>query len=168
MKKIIMLALILMIALGTNKVMASEIIDDTVIPEMNLETLIQTVQARGAKVDIIKKNNKEITKLKEELKEEIVNAVNKVNNLKIDIAINEEIVITDDGIEELKELLNFLQNSKKTLEEDVEKISSEIDAILDLLSTKSMQQLDQYDLIIEKQNEVIIEMKSIMQNVVKI
>lgn len=167
MKKLIMLA-ITIVALFTTNVMAAEVTDETTIPEMKLEILIQTVQARGAKVDIIKKNNKEITRLKEELKEEIVKAANKVNNLKIEIASNNTIVVTDETIEELKVLLNFLQSSKKTLEEDVEKISLEIDSILDLISTKSMQQLDQYDLIIEKQNEVIIEMKNIMQNVSKI
>ena len=148
--------------------MASETTGDTTIPEMKWEELIQTLQARSAKVDIIKKNNKEITDLKEELKEEIVKAANKVNSLKIDIVTNDAVVITDEAIEELKVLLTFLQNSKKTLEEDVEKISSEIEQILDLISTKSMQQLDQYDLIIEKQNEVIIEMKNILQNVSKI
>ena len=148
--------------------MASETTGDTTIPEMKWKELIQTLQARSAKVDIIKKNNKEITDLKEELKKEIVKAANKVNSLKIDIVTNDAVVITDEAIEELKVLLTFLQNSKKTLEEDVEKISSEIEQILDLISTKSMQQLDQYDLIIEKQNEVIIEMKNILQNVSKI
>ena len=48
-----------------------------------------------------------------------------------------------------------------------EKISSEIESILDLISTKSMQ-LDQYDLIIERQNGVIVEMKNILQTVSKI
>lgn len=167
MKRIILLTIII-IALFNTGVMASETTGDTTIPEMKWEKLIQTLQARSAKVDIIKKNNKEITDLKEELKEEIVKAANKVNSLKIDIVTNDAVVITDEAIEELKVLLTFLQNSKKTLEEDVEKISSEIEQILDLISTKSMQQLDQYDLIIEKQNEVIIEMKNILQNVSKI
>lgn len=167
MKRIILLTIII-IALFNTCVMASETTGDTTIPEMKWEELIQTLQARSAKVDIIKKNNKEITDLKEELKEEIVKAANKVNSLKIDIVTNDAVVITDEAIEELKVLLTFLQNSKKTLEEDVEKISSEIEQILDLISTKSMQQLDQYDLIIEKQNEVIIEMKNILQNVSKI
>lgn len=167
MKKIILLT-IMIIALFNTVALASETVNDTTIPEMKWEELIQTLQARSAKVDIIKKNNKEITELKEELKNEIVKAANKVNSLKIDIVTNDAVVITDEAIEELKVLLTFLQNSKKTLEEDVEKISSEIEQILDLISTKSMQQLDQYDLIIEKQNEVIIEMKNILQNVSKI
>jgi hypothetical protein len=167
MKKFILLTMI-MIALFTTNVNATEPISDTTeIPEMNMDELIQMVQARQAKVDIIKKNNKEITLLKEELKKEIVKAANKVNNLKIEVS-NDSVVITEESLEELKELLTFLQNSKKTLEEDVENISSEIEKILDLISTKSMQQLLQYDLIIEKQNEVIVEMKSIMQKVSKI
>lgn len=166
MKKIILFTIII-IALFTANVRASETNNDTTnIPEMSLEHLIQTMQARQAKVDIIKKNNKEITALKEELKNEIVKAAEKVNSLKIEVS-NDSVVITEETLEELKELLTFLQASKKTLEEDVEKISSEIDKILDLISTKSMQ-LDQYDLIIEKQNGVIVEMKSIMQTVSKI
>ena len=143
MKKLFVLTLI-MLALFTTTVAATEVNDSTKIPEMNMEELIQTMQARQAKVDIIKKNN-----------------------LKIEIS-KDNVVISDEAIEELKELLTFLQESKKTLEEDVEKISKEIEGILDLISTKSMQQLDQYDLIIEKQNEVIVRMKAIMETVSKI
>ncbi len=166
MKKIILLTMIMIALFGTN-VKASEVVNDTTqIPEITLETLIQTMKAKQAKVDIIKKNNKEITKLKEKLKEQIVETANKVNNLKLDVS-NESIIITNETLEELKGLLTFLQNSKKTLEEDVENISSEIDRILDLISTKGMQ-LVQYDLLIEKQNSVIVEMKNILQTVSKI
>ena len=165
MKKIIFLTLIL-ITLFSTTVAAAEVTDSTQIPEMTIEELLQTMKARQAKVDIIKKNNVEITNLKNNLKNEIVEAANKVNNLKIEIS-KDNVVITDETIEELKELLTFLQESKKTLEEDVEKISEEIENILDLIEAKVMQ-LDQYDLIIEKQNEVIVEMKSIMQTVSKI
>ena len=125
------------------------------------------MKSRQAKVDIIKKNNNEITKLKDDLKEKIVYAANKVNELKIEVQ-KDNVIITDETLEELKELLTFLQESKRTLEEDAEKISAEIESILDLLSTKSMQQLDKYDLIIERQNEVIVEMKTIMQTISKI
>jgi hypothetical protein len=136
-------------------------------PEMTFEDLLQTMKSRQAKVDIIKKNNNEITKLKDDLKEKIVYAANKVNELKIEVQ-KDNVIITDETLEELKELLTFLQESKRTLEEDAEKISAEIESILDLLSTKSMQQLDKYDLIIERQNEVIVEMKTIMQTISKI
>ena len=60
MKRIILLTIII-IALFNTGVMASETTGDTTIPEMKWEELIQTLQARSAKVDIIKKNNKEIT-----------------------------------------------------------------------------------------------------------
>lgn len=165
MRKLIFLTLI-MLALFTTNVSASETMDSTEIPEMTIEELLQTMKARQAKVDIIKKNNKEITNLKSDLKSKIVEAANKVNNLKIEIS-KDTVVITDEMIEELKELLTFLQESKKTLEEDVEKISKEIENILDLIETKGMS-LGQYDLIIEKQNEVIVEMKSILETVSKI
>lgn len=165
MRKIIILTLI-MIALFTSTVAANEITDTTEIPEMTLEILIQNMKARQAKVDIIKKNNIEITNLKTDLKAKIVDAANKVNSLKIEV-LKDTVVITEETLEELKELLTFLQEAKKTLEEDVEKISKEIESILDLIEAKGMQ-LDQYDLIIEKQNEVIVEMKSIMETVSKI
>ena len=165
MRKLIFLTLI-MLALFTTNVSASETMDSTEIPEMTIEELLQTMKARQAKVDIIKKNNKEITNLKSDLKSKIVEAANKVNNLKIEIS-KDTVVITDEMIEELRELLTFLQESKKTLEEDVEKISKEIENILDLIETKGMS-LGQYDLIIEKQNEVIVEMKSILETVSKI
>ena len=165
MKKIVFFMLIV-IALLTTNVEAAELNDSTEIPEMSLEELIQSMQARQAKVDIIKKNNVEITTLKEELKTKIVDAANKINDLKIEVT-KEDVVITNETLEELKELLNFLQDSKKTLEEDVENLSTEIESILDLISTKGMQ-LDQYDLLIERQNGVIVEMKTIMQTVSKI
>lgn len=165
MKKIICLILII-IALFTTNVMAAEISDSTEIPEMTIEELIQSMQARQAKVDIIKKNNVEITTLKEELKLKIVDAANKVNDLKIEVT-KDDVVITTETLEELKQLLTFLQDSKKTLEEDVESLSTEIESILDLISSKGMG-LDQYDLLIERQNGVIIEMKEILQTVSKI
>ena len=165
MRKIIFLSMI-MLALFSSTALASETTDSTKIPEMSMEQLIQTMQARQAKVDIIKKNNIEITGLKDELKNEIVKAANKVNSLKIEVS-KDSVAITDEMLEELRELLTFLQESKKTLEEDVEKISTEIERILDAIEAKVMQ-LDQYDLRIERQNEVIVEMKSILQTVSKI
>ncbi len=165
MKKIIFLIFVIT-ALCTSNVMASEVNDSTEIPEVKLEVLLQIMQSKKAKIDIIKKNNIEITKWKEELKSQIVVAAEKVNGLKLEVS-NNSYQISEETLEELKSLLNFLQDSKKTLEEDVEKISKEIDSILELISSKAMK-LDQYDLIIEKQNEVIIEMKSILQTVSKI
>ncbi len=165
MKKIIFLIFVITV-LCTSNVMASEVNDSTEIPEVKLEVLLQIMQSKKAKIDIIKKNNIEITKWKEELKSQIVVAAEKVNGLKLEVT-NNSYQISEETLEELKSLLNFLQDSKKTLEEDVEKISKEIDSILELISSKAMK-LDQYDLIIEKQNEVIIEMKSILQTVSKI
>ena len=136
------------------------------IPSMSFEEWFIMMQARQGKVDIIKKNNREITSLKEELKEKILEAASKVNNLRIEIT-NEDIEISDETILELKNLLEFLQEAKNTLEDDATKISAEIDEILDLISTRSMA-LDQYDLLIEKQNTVIVKMKEILSMVNKI
>ncbi len=155
------ISLICMLALFGSNVYATEI--NTDIPEMSLEQLIMSMQARQGKVDIIKKNNVQITDLKEELKAKIIVAAEKVNSLKLNISSG-TVSISDSEINELKSLLEFLQQSTKTLNEDTEKVSKEIDAILDLIQTRGMD-LGQYDLIIEKQNLVIVNMKDILKKV---
>lgn len=155
------ISLICMLALFGSNVYATEI--NTDIPEMSLEQLIMSMQARQGKVDIIKKNNVQITDLKEELKAKIIVAAEKVNSLKLNISSG-IVSISDSEINELKSLLEFLQQSTKTLNEDTEKVSKEIDAILDLIQTRGMD-LGQYDLIIEKQNLVIVNMKDILKKV---
>jgi len=108
----------------------------------------------------------EIEKYKEQLSSQIVKAAEKINNLKLEISEN-AVVITEDKLEELKSLLLFLQESSTTLNEDATTVSKEIDAILDLILTKSMH-LEQYDQIIENQNTVIVKMKNILNTVEKI
>lgn len=166
MRKYLIMFIILIFSLSA-PVYASDMSDNgTQIPSMNFETLLTMMQARQGKVDIIKKNNGEITSLKEELKNKILETAQKVNNLRIEVS-NETIDISDETILELKTLLEFLQEAKVTLENDVEKISTEIEEILDLISTRSMA-LEQYDLLIEKQNTVIVKMKEILEMVNKI
>lgn len=162
MKKVIFLFILMMSVLSL-PVLASE---TTKIPEMSMEGYATMMNSKQAKVDIIKKNNREITTLKEELRAKILEAANKVNNLKINIS-NNSVEIPDETIKELKNLLEFLQEAKTTLESDVQKISDEIEKILDLISTKGMQ-LAQYDLLIEKQNTIIVKMKEILSMVNKI
>ncbi len=167
MKKIFMIT-IFIISLFSFPVYATEVTqeENTNIPSMSMEQYAQTMKARQAKVDIIKKNNRQITELKDSLKNQILVAANKVNDLRIDVS-NGTDTVSDETIKELKELLDFLQEAKDTLESDVEKISSEIEQILDLISTKGMK-LEQYDLLIEKQNAVIVKMKEILEMVNKI
>lgn len=167
MKKFLVLTL-MMISIFTLPVYATEIgnNDSTNIPEMSFDEFALMMKARQGKVDIIKKNNTEITDLKEELKVEILEAAKKVNDLRIDISAD-KVDIDDTTLNELKELLEFLQDAKTTLEMDAEKIANEIEEILDLISTKGMD-LEQYDLIIEKQNSVIVKMKQILETVNKI
>lgn len=169
MKKIIIFACIFA-SISFSPIYATEISgkndENTSIPIMSIEEFALMMKAKQGKVDIIKKNNNEITNLKESLKNEILSAAKKVNNLRIDISAD-KVKIDDIAISELKELLEFLQEAKSTLEVDAEKISNEIDEILDLISTKGMQ-LEQYDLLIEKQNVVIIRMKEILEMVNKI
>lgn len=168
MRKLLLMS-ILMVTVMTTPVFATSTAPDeetTNIPEMSFEQFAVMMKAKQGKVDIIKKNNLEITMLKESLKTEILEAAKKVNNLRIDISAD-KVAIDDATILELKELLEFLQEAKNTLETDAQNISDEINEILDLISTKSMQ-LDQYDLIIEKQNTIIVKMKDILEMVNKI
>ena len=136
---------------------------NTNIPEMEFKQLISMMQARQTKVEIIKKNNAEIMDLKEELRANIIVAAEKVNSLKLNISSG-TVTISDKDINDLKMLLEFLQESTKTLNEEVEKVSQEIENILDLIQTRGME-LGQYDLLIEKQNLVIVNMKEILKTV---
>ena len=136
---------------------------NTDIPQMTLEDLLARMQARQAKVDIIKKNNEQLTSLKEQLRTKIIAAAEKVNSLKINISSG-TVTISDAEINELKSLLEFLQESTSALNDEVQKVSLEIESILDLIQTRGME-LAQYDLLIEKQNSVIVDLKSILQTV---
>lgn len=169
MKKIFIIT-ILMLSILTFPTYATEVNNssekDTNIPSMSLEDFAYMMQVRQSKVDIIKKNNVEITDKKVELKNTILQAAEKVSRLSEEVSRN-EVEISDETIMELKGLLELLQEAKTTLETDAQKISDEIEKILDLISTKGME-LEQYDLLIERQNAVIIKMKEIIANVNKI
>ncbi len=167
MKKNVLCLLVLIFIMIGSIVFASDIEEgNSDIPIMTIEEFMMMNKSKQTKVDIIKKNNVEMEKCKNDLKNKIVVAVEKINALKIDIS-REDSSITDETLQELRNLLQFLQESKNTLENDVERTSSEIEKILDLIMTKGMQ-LEQYDKIIERQNEVIVRMKSIMATVERI
>lgn len=167
MKKLFVFT-VLMVSMISFPVYATEVSnnDSTNIPEMSWEDYSIMMKVRQNKVDIIKKNNVEITTLKDGLKVEILEAAKKVNDLRIDISAD-KVEIDDATLIELKGLLEFLQEAKITLETEAEKVSNEIEELLDLISTKGMH-LEQYDLIIEKQNSVIVKMKEILETVNKI
>lgn len=162
MRKIIFIfSMICMLIFFSPSIYATD--SKTDIPEMTLEGLIMQMQARQAKVDIIKKNNEQLKQLKEQLRTKIIATAEKVNSLKINISSGTA-TISDEEVAELKSLIEFLQESTNTLNDDVKKVSTEIDEILDLIQTRGME-LAQYDLIIEKQNLVIVKLKSILQTV---
>lgn len=165
MIKNVLKALVLSIALIS---MAPQITfaDNTDIPSLTIEQLMALSKSKQAKVDIIKKNNIEIENYKSNLSNQIVVAAEKINNLKIEVS-EDDSSISDEKLDELKILLEFLQNSTRTLNEDATNVSNEIDAILDLIITKGMK-LEQYDQIIEKQNDLIVKMKNILSTVEKI
>ncbi len=136
---------------------------ETDIPTFTIEQLMVLSKSKQAKVDIIKKNNVEIEKYKALLSSGIISAAEKINNLKLEITANYS-DISDDKLNELKDLLEFIQESTKTLDEDATTVSREIDEILDLIISKGMK-LEQYDQIIEKQNTLIVRMKNILVRV---
>lgn len=169
MKKMIAILLMICMMLFTSMVYATNTDSEkrtTDIPSLTIEQLKLSMMSKQVKVEIIKKNNIEIKKYKEQLSAQIITAAEKINALKLEVSEN-AVVITEEKIEELKTLLQFLQESRTTLNEDATTISKEIDAILDLILTKGMQ-LEQYDHIIEKQNTVIVKMKNILSTVEKI
>ena len=169
MKKLIVVFFITCMTLFNSMVYATNSDSTNVttnIPSLTIEQLKLSMMSKQAKVDIIKKNNTEIEKYKEQLSSQIVIAAEKINSLKLEVSEN-TVVITEEKLEELKSLLQFLQESSTTLNEDATTISKEINAILDLILTKGMQ-LEQYDQIIENQNTVIVKMKNILSTVEKI
>ena len=166
MKKIVLCLSLLIVLSLSSSVYAIEADNNSDIPSMTIEEFILMNKSKQTKVEIIKKNNIEIETYKNRLKEQINIAVEKIKLLRIDIA-KDDSEISDSMLNELKELLQFLQDSKTTLETDVERTSSEIEKILDLIMVKGIQ-LEQYDKIIEKQNEVIVRMKSILSKVEQI
>ena len=60
--------------------------------------------------------------LKDELRANIIVAAEKINSLKLNISSG-TVTISDEDINELKTLLEFLQESTQTLNEEVEKVS---------------------------------------------
>lgn len=167
MKKIVLCFTIIISIMICSAVYATEVEDGSGnIPSMTIEEFMVLNKAKQTKVDIIKKNNIEMENLKNNLKNKIVLAAEKINALKIEIS-KDDVDIADSTLQEFKNLLQFLQESKNTLETDAERTSSEIEKILDLIVAKGIQ-LDHYDKLIEKQNEVIVRMKNIMTTVEKI
>ena len=138
----------------------------TEIPSVTIDQLMILSKSKQAKVDIIKKNNTQIENYKTLLSNQIIKAADEINNLKLEVSADSA-SISDEKLVELKSLLEFLQDSTKTLNEDATNVSNEIDAILDLIIAKGMR-LEQYDQIIEKQNELIVKMKNILATVEKI
>ena len=160
MKKIILM-LLAFIAIIFN---SSSYAVDIDIPSYTIEQLMALSVSNQAKVDIIKKNNVEIETYKANLSNQIAIAAESINSLRISEDVSN---ISDEKLEQLKSLLEFLQDSTRTLNEDAATVSNEIDMLLDLIITKGMK-LEQYDQIIEKQNDLIVKMKNILVKVEEI
>ncbi len=136
---------------------------ETNIPSYTIDQLMLLSQSKQAKVDIIKKNNIQIEDYKTLLSNQIKKAADEINNLKLEV-MEDDNTISDTKLSELKGLLEFLQESTRTLNEDATNVSNEIDTILDLIIAKGMR-LEQYDQIIENQNELIVKMRNILKTV---
>lgn len=167
-KGIILISILWFALMGSTAYATNGDVDNktTDIPSLTIEQLTLSMKSKQAKIDIIKKNNIEIENYKTQLSNQIKIAAEKINQLKLEVS-EDKVIITDEKLNELKSLLQFLQESSTTLNEDATKVSKEIDDILDLILTKGMR-LEQYDQIIEKQNTVIVKMKNILSTVEKI
>jgi len=167
-KYIILISILWFVLMGTTAYATNlePTLKITDIPSLTIEQLTLSMKSKQAKIDIIKKNNVEIENYKTQLSNQIQIAAEKINTLKLEVS-EDKVVITEEKLEELKSLLQFLQESSTTLNEDATKVSKEINDILDLILTKGMQ-LEQYDQIIENQNTVIVKMKNILNTVEKI
>ena len=120
MKKISFYGLLVSIVMVCGITFATENdINNDDIPSMTIDEFMIMNKAKQSKVDIIKKNNIEMEELKNHLKERIIQSADKINSLRIDTSVD-EISFTDETLQELKALLQFLQESKATLETDVE------------------------------------------------
>ena len=136
---------------------------NTNIPSLTIDQLMLLSQSKQAKVDIIKKNNLQIENYKVLLSNQIKKAADAINTLKLEV-MEDDTTISDAKLSELKVLLEFLQESTRTLNEDATNVSNEINAILDLIIAKGIK-LEQYDQIIENQNELIVKMRNILKTV---
>ncbi len=117
--------------------------------------------ARNSKFEIIRNNNTEIEKLKKEALNEISNASKKVDNLMYKIK-NNQIVITQDIINELTNILQVLQTSNDTIKSEAKSLQE----IVKLVRYKGYDStvLTVLDNAIEKQNSIIVSYKLIIKN----
>lgn len=117
--------------------------------------------ARNSKFEIIKNNNIEIERLKKEALNEISEASKKVDNLMYKIK-NNQVIITQDIINELTNILQALQTSNDTIKVEAKSLQE----IVKLVRYKGYDStvLTVLDNAIEKQNSIIVSYKSIITN----
>ena len=117
--------------------------------------------ARNSKFEIIKNNNVEIEKLKQEALNEISKASKKVDNLMYQIK-NNQIVMTQEIINELTQILQILQTSNDTIKTEAKSLQE----IVKMVKYKGYDStvLTVLDNAIEKQNSIIVSYKLIISN----
>lgn len=117
--------------------------------------------ARNSKFEIIKNNNVEIERLKQEALNEISKASKKVDNLMYQIK-NNQIVMTQEIINELTQILQILQTSNDTIKTEAKSLQE----IVKMVKYKGYDStvLTVLDNAIEKQNSIIVSYKLIISN----
>lgn len=117
-------------------------------------------KSRDSKFEIIRSNNVKIQELKSQALSSIQNASNKVDKLLSQIKRN-EVVITQDLLDELTMLLNVLQTSNTTIENEAKQLQE----IVKMVKIKGYDSsvLTVLDSAIEKQNAIIVSYKQIIQ-----
>ena len=117
--------------------------------------------ARNSKFEIIRNNNVEIEKLKQQALNEISKASKKVDNLMYQIK-NNQIVMTQEIINELTQILQILQTSNDTIKTEAKSLQE----IVKMVKYKGYDStvLTVLDNAIEKQNSIIVSYKLIISN----
>lgn len=117
--------------------------------------------ARNSKFEIIRNNNVEIERLKQEALNEISKASKKVDTLMYQIK-NNQIVMTQEIINELTQILQVLQTSNDTIKTEAKSLQE----IVKMVKYKGYDStvLTVLDNAIEKQNSIIVSYKLIISN----
>ncbi|MBE5821054.1 MAG: hypothetical protein E7311_00510 [Clostridiales bacterium] len=117
-------------------------------------------KSRDSKFDIIRNNNIKIQELKAQALSSIQSASNKVDKLLEQIKRN-EVVITQDLLNQLTSMLNLLQTSNATIANE----ANQLQEIVKMVKIKGYDSsvLTVLDSAIEKQNAIIVSYKQIIE-----
>ncbi len=117
-------------------------------------------KSRDAKFEIIRNNNNTISTLKVQVLKSIEQSSKKIDDLMYKIK-NNKVVITQELVDELTNLLGFMQTSNNIIKSE----ASQLQEIVKMIKVKGYDSsvLTVLDSAIEKQNSIIVNYKQIIQ-----